>query len=194
MGVDTKAKITGNPSVEELVEGIKTLPLFSNVEITSYTPKKETLYTNNDGEEASYLHEAMGWISFDFDNGKEIENRQFFFIEDTKDKSPDSSLVPFTTTQHLYLSLGAWGASVEIMNEVASVFGGIVIPDDCADEEAENFFHIIDSKNNFVLEPTIKELFDTVEDMNPKEKFEFIKNISTHKTAIEKYLTSQKVV
>jgi hypothetical protein len=193
MGVDTKAKLTSNPSYETIVEAMKTLPNFSNVRIE--TTSKATMKSYIDRETkltSEYFDEGHSYIMFDFKNDidKDVETRSMFCIEKTYDKSENSCNAPFTPEQYAYLSLGAWGGSVQIMKDICGVLSGIVIPDDCADEDSEDYFEIINSKTEFVLDTKLQILFDSLTDMNVKEKYDFVHNIRDNQEKIALFLSA----
>ncbi len=191
MGTDTKAKLTSNPKIENVVEFMKSVKEFSNVKLLTYKEKSVFKYTDDDNVTKDIDIEASGWIGFQFTNkNNEIEERQFFFLEDTYDKSKESSIAPFSPDHYTHLSLGMWGGSVDIMNIIATEFGGFVIPNDCADETSDDFFQIINGAKNFVLPTTTLNLFEALSDMNSEDKLNFIKILEANKEVISNFLSA----
>jgi hypothetical protein len=189
MGVDTIAKVTGNPSVEVLVEGMKTIPAFSKVELVSYKEASTFEYKEEStGKTITAPIEATARINVSVTICDVTEERSIFVIEDTYDKTEGSSTAPFTTDHYTYLCLGHWGFSCETMESICGIFGGILIPDDCADEDSTNFFRIINSDNKFVLDTETLNLFNSLKGMSAKDKLEFVKKIKDNKDILLDFL------
>jgi hypothetical protein len=185
MGVDTKMKLTSNPKVEEVAEFLKQQSNISDVEITNYKDAEDCSYTNNAGEEVPYHSEATGYIIFAFEKDGEIEQRQLFFLENYSDKSENSSDLPFTPEHYFYGSVGMWGSSIEIMSLLATQFGGFVIPNDCADEEKEDFFIPFNTPTNTVIKSVALDFFNELGDsITITEKIRLLKMIENNKEAV----------
>jgi len=192
MGASTIAKLTSNPDYVTIAEGITTISGFSNVKIVSLSEPSEKIYKNDEGETISYHDYGHFRIHFDYINpkNKKTEKRSMYGISNYIDSSKESSVTPFIDKKYTYLSLGNHNGSVEIMKNICSMFGGVLIPNDCADEEEDNFFEIINSKDNFVIDSSLKELYDSLSDMNTIDKYNFVKIIEKNKEAVFKYLKS----
>jgi hypothetical protein len=190
MGTNTLAKITSDPDYTTLIEVMKTLPKFSNIEIVSLEEPSMKTYIDNDGKEVEWYDTGSARINFEyrFSDTNEPERRSMFCIAHSKDKTFNSSITPYMPEKHMYCSLGTNGHSVDIMRDICSVLGGIVIKNDCADENDEDFFEIINSDNHFVIDNDLKELFDAISDMGTIQKYDFVKAIEANKDVINKYL------
>lgn len=145
MGVDTKAKILGAPRLYEIAEFLKTVEGMSNVEVVSYRPARVVSYTDKEtGEELEYLDDAIGRVNFTYrDSEGNEECRGITAIDKCVDNTPSDSISPLLKEEYTWLKLSMKGSSVEIMEIIASNYGGFVIPDDCAAED-EDFFYQID--------------------------------------------------
>ena len=189
MGVDTKGKLTSNPKFVEVLEFLKAQPNFTNVNMNNHREASTFTYTNSQGEKVEGISEALCYFEFFFTTSKgEKEHRSLFLMENAFDKTENSSLPPFITKPYLYMSLGKWGDSVEVMDIIAGEFGGAIIPNDCADEDADDFFHIINGKKSFVFPPKLDALFNSLTGMSISDKYKLVTLIEDNKKVIKDFV------
>lgn len=182
MATKTIAKLTGNPSIEDIVGFLQIADSISNVEVYNTTPAET--FANG------VVFEASAHVGFTYTTYiGESEDRTLTIFENVFDKSENSSVGPFVPENYAYLSLGKSGRSEEIIILLAEQFGGFVIPND----EEEDEFLIVNGTNDFVLSPITQELFDSLENMNLKEKYKFVKLVEENRDKIETYLGAAAV-
>ena len=141
MGIDTRGKLMGRVTVEQIIDTIKEL---YNVEVVNDT--KKTIYDNlkdidfpfrNYGDAYFWWCES-GFIEFTV-NG---EQRQLFYYYDNintyenidyyKENFPErEDLRTMVKSETTSISLGNWGMSVEIIESIVKKFGGWVDENDC---------------------------------------------------------------
>ena len=191
MGTCTLGKLTTNPTYETVTEALKFIKGVSEVSLHSVKEPKMTSYRNNKGNEVPYFDKGTAYINFVFqkDSDSEVENRSMFLIRGNTD-SEESYETPTLTEKYTYCSINMWGSSVHIIEELASILSGIVIPNDCADTDSEDFFRIINSETEFVINEKLLSLFNNLGDMNAEEKYKFVKNIEKHSEEILDYIAN----
>ena len=141
MGVDTRGRIIGRVTVEQIIDTIKEL---YNVEVVNDT--KKIIYDNlkdidfpfrNYGD-AYFWWTESGFIEFTV-NG---EQRQLFYYYDNintyenidyyKENFPErEDLRTMVKSETTSISLGNWGLSVEIIEAIVKKFGGWIDENDC---------------------------------------------------------------
>lgn len=109
MSVDTKGLIRPNTTISELESYMKLH--YQNVSVTEYGREPYNIYNIN------------------FNDGVVCRNLSIIL------KTLDNNVVEgITLTDGVWLSLGCWGNSVEIIKGIASYFGGCIDENDCDEE------------------------------------------------------------
>lgn len=193
MATKTIAKITSNPTVDEIVAYLNTQDNVISAEVSLHTPSKTSEFTNKEGQKEEYIEEAMTWFNLEFVNSEGTsEHREIFVISDTYDKSVDSSINPHISDKYTYLSIGMFGSSVEIMDLIAKNFGGYVIPDDCADCSKDNFYHTIESISSYSMPEVDKAFMEVLDAADAEQKYKLFKLVSDNQEVIFDYLSSKR--
>lgn len=136
MSVDTKGKLKGKVSIEDVANFIE--KKFGIV--TSIRKSKDSVY-----EEADYMKEFYGdipttetaYISFEYN----CEKRNIFYFYsnyntyENLEMYSEYGLEEMVKSETTDLIIGCWGSSVEIMKSIVAHFGGWVDEDDCDDNE-----------------------------------------------------------
>jgi hypothetical protein len=133
MSVDTKGKILGKYQFEDIKKVIEKFA--DEVEIQEHTALQDV--------------QKSAHINFKYKNKEtgEIEKRNLFVLENCKGDHENDKIKQFVGNKnYTYCSLGMWGDSVDIMNNIIKNFEGLVIRNDCADDSKEDFVKFF-SKN-----------------------------------------------
>lgn len=133
MGVETNGYLNSKVSAIDLFKFIK-----ENINENAINYMKY--------EEGNCREGYVGSICFEYQNPitQEVEKRNLFVIENLECESWEYGKM-FEDNKHLYLSLGRWGESINIMRMILSHFGGFLDENNCDDIEAwETYIQPID--------------------------------------------------
>lgn len=163
MGVDTKGYMKGNVTATEVYD------------IVCEKFDKDAQFGIKID---NYDKEERGFIYFEFAG----EKRQLFYCTGETERLSDFPLIAEKSDDKIvYLILGYWGSSVEIMTEVVKEFGGYVDDNDCDDIEA----YYITKDSNFVyseylaMRDNVINILD--ENLNQGLKLQIAAQIMKHK-------------
>ena len=185
MGVDTKAKLTSNPTYIEVMEMLKSLNEVSNVKIEILEEPQNKSYFK-DGEKIEYFDEGICRIGFIYKNTDGVEEKRSICLIPTKDTHKDD--IPFVSEKYLWCSLGMWGSSVEIMTKIVKSFGGFIIPNDCEDEYNKDFFIAYNTEKNKIFKNETIELFNSLNGVSITNKIEIMRIIENNSELFKTYI------
>ena len=143
MGIDTIAKIRGRVTPKQIVDTIKELfdvDVKNEVVRHKYEKLNDLDFPFRNYGDEDYWFSDFGSIVFTY-NG---ENRMLFYSYDNinvyenikyyKEKCPDrTDIHKMIKSEKTHLSLGNWGSSVEILENIVKKFGGWIDDNDCDD-------------------------------------------------------------
>lgn len=193
MGVDTKAKLTSNPTYEEVMLGLEKIGA-TEVRQVVYEEPRMTYYMDDNNEEQSYMNYGYSRINFNYKFKNEEYHRSIYMIYNTEDDNRNT--IPKIDGKYSYLFLDANDVAIEIMDKLAEEFSGYIIPYDSASPSDNDFCYFKEGKNELALDDKTRKLFSALGDnIGEKiaEKIKFIDNIIKNKDAIEKYIRSSKI-
>lgn len=121
MGIDTKIRIPKTDDTLQMVRDIEKtikekLPVFGDISVShDHKAVKGDKFADYDGYR---IHFALDYLAEQFESKK--EQRSLWIYYDN-----------YTTSEMLYLSLGAWGHSEDIAKCLVDIFGGYADFSDC---------------------------------------------------------------
>lgn len=124
MRVETVGKILKIQNIETIKKRLKHLK-YKNIK-TTYNNDKEGMYR----------------VTFKTKNNE----RSLFMIKETEVESDDEIFGINKSYTNITLKLDENNESIEIMENLISLFGGFIIPRDCEDPEKDGYFRKIDKK------------------------------------------------
>lgn len=141
MGVDTRGRLIGHITVDNVISAIKELynvDVTHNVSRVKYENFEDIDFPFRNYGDEDFWYSDYGFIFFEV-NG---EHRQLFYhynnintyenIDYYKNTYPErKDLVKMAKSETTHISLGNWGMSVEIIESIVKKFGGWVDENDC---------------------------------------------------------------
>jgi len=118
------------------------------------------------------------------------EYRSIFYVERNFDKTVGSLTLPFLPEEHLYLSLGEYGSSVEIFEKILNEFGGYLVPNDCGDDVAEEFYKTIYGNCGFQPSKEKEELLAKLVGIGNMDRHTFLQLIEENKDLVKIYINT----
>lgn len=116
MGVDTKAKLTSNPTYEEVMLGLEKIGA-TEVRQVVYEEPRMTYYMDDNNEEQSYMNCGYSRINFNYKFKNEEYHRSIYMIYNTEDDNRNT--IPKIDGKYSYLFLDANDVAIEIMDKLA---------------------------------------------------------------------------
>ena len=181
MGADTVGKMTSNPSVEEVMDALEKI---GATDVEQISGRIE--YTNKEKESHYY-----GRIQFNYRFGEDIQTRILFFNQKGRDLEYEAP--PHVYSDYMNLSLGSNDCAIEIMTKLAERFSGYVIPDDGADQDAEDFAVLYEGEGGSIFDKETTELFSALRDTIPtlKDRMKVIDALAKNRDTVMRYLDSR---
>lgn len=140
MGCDTNSKLIGHIYPEQIFDFVK-----NNFDPNATMKSETTIYDSIDDlpfveevyDDSGLWKTKYGYIYFTYKN----ENRKISYFYDNinsydnLDYYTEKNLADMVKAETTYISLGSWGASVEIIKAITSYFGGWLDENDCDDKD-----------------------------------------------------------
>lgn len=140
MSVDTKARLLGHISPEEIVNYIYhnwDKNVVNYVEYEDLNHWKKENYNWIKEVYGNEIYSEHGFINFNYND----ESRSIFYnynsynLYENLEYYKKYGLEQMVKSETTYLSLGKWGSSIEIIKELVTYYGGWINFDDSKDEE-----------------------------------------------------------
>lgn len=165
MGVDTKGRLKGNISPEDVLNFIRQTfdkDAKSFIETTEYNDIKNCDFAKEVYGESEKWMITSGYINFN--DGKNDRNLFYYYSNinsyENLDFYRNYGLEDMVKTETTHISLGYFGNSVEDILKIVSHFGGWIDDNDCDDNEYYYVGKSPDDKIKPIIHITMQDIYE----------------------------------